>query len=187
MRGLLHATVAAFTALSEPALADQKKPKATTSETKQMAALKDDQTFAMQMMQHHRDGIAMADAVIANGSSDDVKAMARRIKTDQQKDVTMLTKQMGNHASHHMSAMAPKDPDMERGMAQLKAAKGADADRLFLELMITHHASGLMMAHSAMPNLTGAQKTMANDMFAKQAREIGELQTLRQANRSASR
>ncbi len=76
---------------------------------------------------------------------------------------------------------------MKQAMTQLKAAKGTEADRLFLELMIAH-AHGLMMAHAAMPHLGDSElKDMANDMFAKQAREIGELQRLREINRSARR
>lgn len=75
---------------------------------------------------------------------------------------------------------------MERGMTQLKASKGAEADRLFLDLMLAHHASALMMAHTAKPYLeAAAMKTMAEDMISKQAREIGELQRLRDSNRSA--
>ena len=80
----------------------------------------------------------------------------------------------------------PKDPDMERGMERLEAAKGAEADRLFLELMIAHHASGLMAAHAVMPTLADDElQSMANNMFTKQAREIGELQRLREGTRAA--
>ena len=85
-------------------------------------------------------------------------------------------------------AMAPRDADMDQGMARLRTAKGAEADRLFLELMITHHASALMLGHTAMGHLTDPQlKASADSMFAKQARQIGELQRLREATRTTRR
>jgi uncharacterized protein (DUF305 family) len=187
---LLSIAMAAMTfTFAAPALADkQQKPTGHAAQTKQMAAPKDDHAFAMHMAQHHRDGIAMADAVITNGKSDSVKSIARRIKADQQKDLVKLEGHKGRQG-HASSAMAmPKDPDMERSMAALKAAKGAEADRLFLELMIAHHAEGLMTAHTAMPELDDSElKSIATSMFAKQAREIGELQRLREGNRAARR
>lgn len=182
---LLWAVIGSMTVVSGPAFSHP--PKKTDTHVKHAAAPDDNHSFAMHMAQHHRDGVAMADVVIANGTSDDVRAIARRIKTDQQKDIATLEAHKGDQTAKKMS-LPPKDPDMEKGMAQLKAAKGAEADRLFLELMITHHASGLVMAHGATPHLSDTElKDMATDMFAKQAREIGELQRLRESNRSAQK
>jgi uncharacterized protein (DUF305 family) len=185
----LTATLAAMTmTFTAPAMADQAQGASDPAHTKHMAAPKDDHSFAMQMAQHHRDGIAMADAVIANGKSASVKAMARRIKSDQQKDLAKLESHKGDKAQDTSHTAMPKDPDMERGMTQLQSAKGADADRLFLEMMIAHHASGLMMAHTAMPELDDNElKSTAQAMFTKQAREIGELQRLREGTRAARR
>ncbi|HEU0030043.1 MAG TPA: DUF305 domain-containing protein [Kofleriaceae bacterium] len=181
-KSLLLAVALAASAPTTVALAH---PKDTpTAETKPMPAPKDDHMFAMHMAQHHRDGIAMADAVIARGTSDDVKSIAKRIKSDQEKDLTTLDAKL---KGHKMAGM-PKDADMERDMARLKAAKGADADRLFLELMIVHHAEALVMGHSAMDKLADADiKKLARDMFDKQARDIGELQKLRGSNVSAQK
>jgi uncharacterized protein (DUF305 family) len=186
---LLSAVLAAMTmTFVAPALADQPKDGHDAAHTKQMADPQDDHSFAMQMAQHHRDGIAMADAVIANGKNANVKALARRIRADQLKDIEKLEAHKGAKGHEGMAMTMPKDPDMERGMERLKAAKGAEADRLFLELMIAHHASGLMTAHAVMPKLSDNElQSMANNMFTKQAREIGELQRLREGTRAARR
>lgn len=187
-KALLSTAIAAMTmTFVSPVVADQAPRDNAPTQMKRMSAPHDDPTFAMHMAQHHRDGIAMADAVIANGKSDSVKAMARRSRSDQQKDLAKLEHHRGDKAHESaQAAMPPKDPEMERGMARLKAAKGAEADRLFLELMIAHHASGLMMAHTAMPELGDTElKSMAQNMFTKQAREIGELQRLREGTRAA--
>ncbi len=191
---LLSAALAALAmTMSSPAIADDHAQHphnaAQSTQTKKMAAPHDDHAYSMQMAQHHRDGIAMADAVIANGKSDDVKDIARRIKSDQQRDLATLEGHKGPKMDKNAKMiMPPKDPDMQREMSELKAAKGAEADRKFLELMITHHASALMMTHTAMPHLADAKlKSKANEMFAKQAKDIGELQRLRETNRSAQR
>lgn len=188
-KALLSVAIAAMTITVTPtAFADQQKQSGKTAQTKQMPAPKDDHSFAMHMAQHHRDSIAMADAEIANGKSERVKAMARRIKADQQKELAKLEAHKGKHEHEGAAAAMPKDADMQRGMAALKAAKGAEADRLFLELMMAHHASGMMMTHMAMHELEDPQlESMANMMFAEQAREIGELQRLREGTRAAAR
>lgn len=54
--------------------------------------------------------------------------------------------------------------------------------------MIAHHASAIGMAHSAMDKLSDADlKAMADNMFAKQATEIAELQRLRDSIKPANR
>jgi uncharacterized protein (DUF305 family) len=184
-KALLSAALATMTiTLSASAIADQAKTR-TDPQSKQMSGQQGDRMFVMHMAQHHRNAIAMADAVIANGASDEVKSMARRMKSEQQRD---LAKMEAHKAYDKTMSMPPQDPSVQQDMAQLKAAKGAEADRLFLELMVVHHAAGLMMSHYAMPSLSDSGlKTTANDMFGKQARGIGELQRLRESTQSARR
>lgn len=191
MRHHFFAALTTIATLSAPALAQPPQLRTDPAQTKQKSAPVDAQAFAMHMANHHRHGIAMADAVIANGTSDEVKSIARRMKADQQKDLAKFEAKAGP------DQMGPQGqgkggrrmhPDMERRLAQLKAAKGAEADRLFLEMMITHHAAGLLMAHHGAGQLADAEmKAMAQTMFSKQARDIGELQRLREANPSASK
>jgi uncharacterized protein (DUF305 family) len=184
MRKALLAVAVLSTALPATALA-QPSTQPTRAETKPMSASQDDAMFAMQMAEHHRAGIKMADDEIAHGSSDEVKAFAKRIKADQQKDVVTLDayKPQGQNAK---PPPMPMDPDMEKCLARLDRARGVASDQLFLELMIVHHASALTMSHAAMGKLRDpALKSLARDIIAKQAREIGELQRMRDANRSA--
>lgn len=184
MRTTLFALLTSF-ALATPALADQGT---AASDTKPMAAPQDDHAFAMQVAQHHRDGIEMADHEIAHGSSPAVKALAKRIKAAQEKDLkTLDAHKPSDGAAHHGAAM-PKDPEMDRKMAELKAASGTKADALFLQLMIVHHASALLAAESAVDKLQDEDlRKLAKDNIAMQAREIGELQQLRDGKRAARR
>lgn len=184
---VLSAAFAALATLSLPALADSTAKQAKQQKhTQPASAPQNDHVYASHLAHHHRDGIAMADAVIANGASDEVEAIARRIKASQQRDIPTLEAHKPEAKTKAM--MPPTDPDMKRGMARLKAAKGAEADALFLELMMAHHASGLTMTHSAMHHLDDVElRSLAEKTIASQAREIGELQRLRESNRSASR
>lgn len=188
MRSSLFALLTTF-ALATPAIADQGHDQSTgASDTKPMAAPQDDHAFAMQVAEHHRQGIEMADHVIAHGSNPAVKAMAKRIKAEQQKDLqTLDTHKPSGGAQHHGSSM-PKDPDMEKKMAELKAASGAKLDALFLEQMIVHHAGALVAAESAVDKLQDEElRKLAKNNIAMQAREIGELQQLRDGKRAARR
>lgn len=191
MRHYFFAALTTIATLSAPALAQPPQLRSDPAQTKPRSAPVDAKAFAMHMANHERHGIAMADAVIANGTSDEVKSLARRIKADQQKALAKFEAKAGP------DQMGPKGqgkggrrihPDMERRLAQLNAAKGAEADRMFLEMMITHHAAGLLMAHHGAGSLADADmKATAQTLFSNQARDIGELQRLREANRSASK
>lgn len=188
MRTSLFALLTSF-ALATPALADQgHDQRAAASDTKPMAAPQDDHAFAMQVAEHHRQGIEMADHIIAKGSSPAVKAMAKRIKAEQQKDLQTLDAHKPSDASQHHGSAMPKDPDMEKKMAELKAATGAKADAMFLEQMIVHHAGALVVAESAVDKLQDEElRKLARNNIAMQAREIGELQQLRDGKRAARR
>lgn len=95
-----------------------------------MSAPKDDATFAMHMAHHHRQGSALADAVIANGSSADVKQMAQRIKADQTKELAMLERApKGDKKAPAKVSRPPKDPEMDRDMAQVNAAQARKPTR----------------------------------------------------------
>lgn len=188
MRTTLFAVLTSL-ALAAPAVADQGHDHgAAASDTKPMAAPQDDHAFAMQVAEHHRQGIEMADHIIAHGSNPAVKAMAKRIKAEQTKDLATLDAHMPSDGAQHHGAMMPKDPEMEKKMAELKAASGAKADALFLEQMIVHHAGALVTVEGALDKLQDEDlRKLANNNIAMQAREIGELQQLRDGKRLARR
>ena len=188
MRTSLFALVTSF-ALATPALADQgHEHGAAPSDIKPMAAPQDDHAFAMQIAEHHRQGIEMADQVIARGSNPAVKAMANRIKAEQQKDLKTLDAHIPRDGANHHGASMPKDPDMEKKMAELQASTGAKLDSMFLEQMIIHHAGALVTAQSAVDKLQDEElRKLAKNNIAMQAREIGELQQLREGKRAARR
>lgn len=64
-------------------------------------------------------------------------------------------------------------------LADLAAADGAEAERLFLELMIAHHEGGVAMARSALELATEpAVRRLAQAVVDSQTAEIAVLETL---------
>lgn len=65
-------------------------------------------------------------------------------------------------------------------MSDLEAAKD-DFDRVFLRMMIPHHASAIMMADEVMRSEPrSAILTLANEIVVAQAKEVGEMQRWRE-------
>jgi len=56
-----------------------------------------DKDFAMMMRMHHQQGVDMAKVQVEHGKSPELKAMARKIITDQQKEIAQLDAWLGKH------------------------------------------------------------------------------------------
>jgi len=56
-----------------------------------------DKDFAAMMKAHHQQAVEMAKAEIAEGKSPELKAMARKIIKDQQKEIAQLDKWLASH------------------------------------------------------------------------------------------
>ncbi|MFC8041968.1 DUF305 domain-containing protein [Nocardia sp. NPDC057353] len=87
---------------------------------------------------------------------------------------------------HHGTPVAATDPaDTSMGMATraeldaLAAARGRDAELLFLRLMQRHHYGGVAMARGVDALLTaGPVKQAAREMVTEQTKEIGMIELL---------
>jgi uncharacterized protein (DUF305 family) len=56
-----------------------------------------DRDFASMMRAHHQEGVDMANLELANGKSSKLRAMARRIIKDQQREIAELDKWIARH------------------------------------------------------------------------------------------
>ncbi|MFF2082691.1 DUF305 domain-containing protein [Nocardia sp. NPDC058176] len=82
---------------------------------------------------------------------------------------------------HHDTAPSATMPGMATtaDLDALFAARGADAETLFLQLMYRHHAGGVTMARAADAQLgTGPVKQAARAMAQSQSQELGYLGVL---------
>ena len=113
-----------------------------------------DAQFMQDMIPHHHQAIEMAELVAARTNRPELIDVAGRINASQGDEIEFMqnwlrqrgehvtdpTAHRSMHTSHKMAGMAtPKQ------MAELAQADGTDFDRLFLQLMITHHKGAVTM------------------------------------------
>ncbi len=144
-----------------------------------MPAATNDGEFAAMMAMHHTGAIEMARVEAQNGSRDEVREMVRTIADMQSAEKPKL-EAIARETGH--ADMRP-DPMMQkhstRDMQALRAARGAEVDRVFLTHMIDHHESGVQMARAAMPNLRRDDlQRMAKMMIDDQTREVAEMRAM---------
>ena len=146
-----------------------------------------DKGFLTGMVPHHQSASDMAKIEVAKGKNAQVKALAQRIIDAQGAEITQMTdiaKKTYNFTpstqmmamSHEMMGMTVT-MDMAADMRELESA--ADVDKMFLQMMLPHHASAIVMADQEVRRGTDAQvKAIAEKIIEDQAKEIGEIQQL---------
>jgi uncharacterized protein (DUF305 family) len=139
------------------------------------------------MIAHHAQAIEMTDLASARSAHDDVKLLARRIALSQVDEIEMMREWLstrgaeapGAHAHHGAPMPGMLTPEE---MVRLGGANGRDFDRLFLELMIKHHAGALTMVGDLFAEPGAAQDAelfaFASDVDTDQRAEIARLAML---------
>jgi uncharacterized protein (DUF305 family) len=137
-----------------------------------------DMRYVQGMIVHHQQAIEMTALVPERAAADMVKRLADRIADSQRPEIDMMNEWLrtrgksGEHAPHGaMPGMAsPVQLDA------LRAARGPDFDKLFLQLMITHHEGALRMAGEV--QTTGMDvrvQEMADEVIVTQTAEINRM------------
>jgi uncharacterized protein (DUF305 family) len=151
--------------------------------------------FLQDMRIHHEQGAIMAMTYLeAAPNGDSVQRMiAREILLTQSKEtgrmvqlLRMFKKPETNETDQVMGWMNEPTPidrmpgyASDEQMAQLRAARDAEADALFRDLMIAHHLGGLHMAEYASEKGKHTEvKKMAAAMAKEQQGEINELRAI---------
>ncbi len=113
-----------------------------------------DAQFMLDMIPHHHQAIEMAELVADRTNRPELIDVAGRINASQGDEIEFMqswlrtrgehvpdpTEHGAMHTSHKMAGMATPEQ-----MAELAASDGTDFDRLFLQLMITHHDGAVDM------------------------------------------
>ena len=146
-----------------------------------------DVRFVQGMIAHHAQAIEMTDFAGARSVRDDVKLLARRIALSQADEIEMMQEWLSSRGEQARGPHAHHDETMPgmltaEELKRLAGATGAGFDRLFLELMIKHHAGALMMVDNLFAEPDAAQDselfTFASDVDADQRAEISRLAML---------
>ena len=114
----------------------------------------DDITFMQDMIPHHNQAVQMAELVTDRTNRPELNDVAGRIDVSQEDEINFMqqwlrergervpepTAHDAMRTSHKMAGMASPEQ-----MADLAQAEGTAFDRMFLELMITHHEGAVTM------------------------------------------
>ncbi|HSJ24716.1 MAG TPA: DUF305 domain-containing protein [Longimicrobiales bacterium] len=119
-----------------------------------------DARFMRDMIIHHLQAVEMTALVAERTTSADLRLLAERIEASQEDELRAMRRWLtergealpdehAHHAGHdgHGADAHAGMPGMlsAAGMEQLRSARGAEFDRLFLEGMIHHHEGALVM------------------------------------------
>lgn len=144
-----------------------------------------DETFLMEMIAHHEQAVEMADMVLdKEGVDERVTELAQKIKAAQGPEIETMNGWLddwgvviadsGMEGMDHGGAMMSDDD-----MALLENATGADASRVFLELMTEHHDGAIGMAQQQLDNGENPDALeLAQAIIDDQTAEIAVMQAL---------
>jgi uncharacterized protein (DUF305 family) len=146
-----------------------------------------DVRFMQGMIGHHAQALEMAALLPERTRRDDMRLLAKRIDVSQADEIQMMRRWLeargqqvpGPHAHH--APGAPLMPGMltAEEMSRLADARADAFDRLFLELMIKHHAGALTMVKELYSSAGAGQESeiyaFASDVDADQRMEIDRM------------
>lgn len=155
-----------------------------------------DVSFAQQMIVHHQGAIQMAEMAATKASTQQVKDLAQRIRAAQGPEINTMTSwlnawgqptsadsSMGGMGgmggmSSSSGSMEPMDSMgmTQEQMDQLNGATGKDFDRMFLQMMTTHHQGAIEMAKTEQASGSNPQAiALAKSIEASQTAEVTEM------------
>jgi len=151
-----------------------------------------DVSFAQEMIRHHSQAIEMAQLAGDRAERPEVKDLAARVEAAQGPEIATLEGWLGDWGEDlpsdgmDMDGMDMEGMDMEgtgmmtdEEMSMLESASGAAFDRLFLEMMIRHHAGAIDMAEAQLRDGQYPDALeMAQEIKDAQEAEVAEMEAL---------
>jgi uncharacterized protein (DUF305 family) len=146
-----------------------------------------DVEFAQMMIAHHQQAVEMSTVAESRAADAEVKTLAVKIRSAQEPEIITMagwltswsrpTAQPGGHDMPGMGGM----PGMMSGdeLKQLHAATGADFDRMFARMMISHHEGAIQMANDVLSKSADPQvKAFAQQVVTAQTTEVDQLRKI---------
>ena len=139
--------------------------------------------FLQDMLTHHDQALGVATLTVAYGEDPRVRSFAREVLTSQSFEIGVMTQMLADwgytrdersdEAMAWMDMAVPVEqmPGLltDEQLAEIRAARGAELDALFLERMAEHHRGGLHMAQAG-------EERAEDDDVAELAARIGRNQ-----------
>jgi uncharacterized protein (DUF305 family) len=191
-----NSTTGGATTPNVAATGTQPAPAATAS-AKATAGRAGDISFAQLMIPHHQQALEMADLAQDQAVSAQVRNLAQQIKAAQDPEIQQMVawlaawgapEQMAgssasdgsmDHSGMDMGGMTSAGMMSDEDMRKLTDARGADFDRMWLQMMIAHHQGAVSMARQVLATTSDAGvKKLADAVVAGQSDEITQMQKL---------
>ncbi|MDI1240590.1 MAG: DUF305 domain-containing protein [bacterium] len=160
-----------------------------------------DVEFMQGMIMHHAQAVEMTDMIVERTENRDIRFLGERISKSQSDEMVFMVRWLeargqatemkmsdgakpNSHAHGAHQAPSHQMPGMlsPKQMEELKSAKGADFDVLFLKGMIQHHEGALVMVKDLHDSPGTAQDAelfnFASDVDSGQRAEINTMQNL---------
>lgn len=139
-----------------------------------------DLQFIDTMTAHHSGAVEMAKMVDSRSQRAELKAFARKIIADQNKEIEQMKNWREKWFAGKPRAMNMEMPgmadSMKMDMSRLANAKDKEFDLLFLDLMIPHHAGATEMAKEALAKAENNElRTLAGNIIKEQEAEITQM------------
>jgi uncharacterized protein (DUF305 family) len=179
------------------ATATQPAPAAPTATgTAAPAGRAGDISFAQLMIPHHQQALEMAYLAQDQAASPEVRNLAQQIKAAQDPEIQQMVawlaawgapEQMAgasapesmDHSGMDMGGMTSAGMMSNEDMRKLTDARGADFDRMWLQMMTAHHQGAVTMARQVLATTSDAGvKKLADAVVAGQTDEITQMQKL---------
>lgn len=152
-----------------------------------------DVAFCQMMIPHHGQALVMSELAPTHAQDRRVKALASRILAGQKPEILFMSSWLEerdlevpkkheppanyDHGEHGHNTMHGMLTDAQ--LAELRAARGAEFDRLFLQGMIRHHQGALIMASDVAKSGQDVNvNALADDVNATQSAEINRMRDL---------
>ena len=150
-----------------------------------------DVQFLRDMIPHHHQALQMAELVAGRTNRQEIVDVAGRIEVSQQDEIDFMQQWLSErgeaapdptdheamHTDHRMAGMASPQQ-----MEDLAASEGVEFDRLFLQLMITHHDGAVTMVEELLELPGSAYDPVlfefTNDVTNDQSSEIERMNAL---------
>jgi uncharacterized protein (DUF305 family) len=154
-----------------------------------------DVRFMQGMIGHHAQALEMTGIVRSRSESDAIRTLALRIEVSQADEIKMMQDWLtargqplpDRHAHHAAGATLMPGMLTPAEMSGLASARGAELDRLFLQLMIKHHEGALVMVKDLLATPGAGQEAdvfaFASDVDADQRMEIDRMRAVLAASK----
>lgn len=145
--------------------------------------------FVQGMIPHHEQAVTMSELAASRAANPGVKALATRIQAGQGPEITQMKgflKRWGvKEQTGGMGGMGGMGGGGHPGMlnddelGRLKAAKGQEFDRMFLQSMIGHHRGAITAAEAEQGQGQAPEaKALAGEIIKEQRAEIADMEKL---------